>query len=109
METLAVLVLWLPFVLSALALWLFVTSERRSWRHGLEIIKPIELKPLPPAHGAPVYHRDCARLGELIELGYARRAALLERPGVKDVEVSLSGEHLVLTVYQSKPVPTEES
>lgn len=55
----------------------------------------------PAAAAGPEHHWGRCDYQELIELGYARRHALLERPGVEDVEVSVMGEQLVLTVYRS--------
>lgn len=57
---------------------------------------------LVAAAPAEVAHSwGCCDYQELIELGYARRQVLLKRPGVEDVEISVMGEHLVLTVFRS--------
>ena len=54
-----------------------------------------------PEPAAAVHCWGKVNYQELIELGYARRHALLAKPGVEDVEVSVMGEQLVLTVYRS--------
>lgn len=60
-----------------------------------------ETREAAPAVAGPEHHWGRCNYQELIELGYARRHALLERPGVDDVEVSVMGEQLVLTVYRT--------